>query len=117
MASGHRPGGGLHSKQTVHKQAPKIEPRPHSINPKAVAEIGASQYWGQQELRDGKGYATPVGISDPVAAVGVGGGRTIYKSGSQQGLRPARELPAGRDMLSEFGAESLTSKERTSRGD
>jgi hypothetical protein len=81
--SGHRPAGGLHSKQTVHRPLSKPEPKPHSINPEATAQIGISTFLGREALRDGKGYATPIGPSDNVAAVGVGGGRTVMKSGSQ----------------------------------
>jgi hypothetical protein len=81
--SGHRPAGGLHSKQTVHKQAPKLEPKPHSIDPKAVSHLGESQFLGRLPLRDGKGYSPPQGPTDNVAAVGVGGGRKVYASGSQ----------------------------------
>jgi hypothetical protein len=110
--SGHRPAGGLHSKQTVHRPLSKAEPKPHAIDPGAVSQIGISSFLGREPLREGKGYG-PVGPTDNVAAVGVGGGRTVYKSGGQHGLqRPAREMPAGRDTLAEYGPESITSKER-----
>jgi hypothetical protein len=46
-------------------------------------------------------------ISDPVKAVGVGGGRTIYKTGTQQQYGSGGpEKPAGRDILSSFGPDS-----------
>jgi hypothetical protein len=46
-------------------------------------------------------------ISDPVKAVGVGGGRTIYKTGSQDQHGPVAgtSKPKGRDILSSFGPE------------
>jgi hypothetical protein len=69
----HKPAGGLKSKQTVHRPLSKPEPKPHSINPEAVGQIGISTFLGREALRDGKGYATPIGPSDNVAAVGVGG--------------------------------------------
>ena len=81
--SGHRPAGGLYSKPVSHTRAPKAEPKPHSIDPAAVHQIGTSQFLGRDALRDGRGYSPPRGPSDNVAAVGVGGGRTIYKSGGQ----------------------------------
>ena len=80
--SGHRPAGGLHSKQTVHRPLSKAEPKPHAIDPGAVSQIGISSFLGREPLREGKGYG-PVGPTDNVAAVGVGGGRTVMKSGSQ----------------------------------
>jgi hypothetical protein len=66
-----------------HRSAPKAEPKPHSINPEAVGQIGISTFLGREALRDGKGYATPVGPTDNVKAVGVGGGREVMRSGSQ----------------------------------
>jgi hypothetical protein len=96
-----------------HRSAPKTaKPTTHSIDPGAVSQIGISHFLGRDELRDGKGYSTPKGPTDSVAAVGVGGGRTIYKAGGQHGLKPAHEMPAGRDTLAEFGPESITSKQR-----
>jgi hypothetical protein len=106
--SGHRPGGGIASKPIVHKQAPKAEPKPHSINPAGVSHIGTSQFLGREPIYEGRGYG-PVGPTDNVKAVGVGGGRTIYKSGSQHGMGPAKPMPEGRDILSEFGPESKRS--------
>jgi hypothetical protein len=111
--SGHRPAGGVHSKQTVHRPLPKTaKPTTHSIDPGAVSQIGISSFLGRDELRDGRGYSTPKGPTDSVAAVGVGGGRTIYKSGSQHGMGPAKPMPEGRDTLAEYGPESITSKQR-----
>jgi hypothetical protein len=109
--SGHRPAGGVHSKQTVHRPLSKAEPKPHAIDPKAVSQIGLQSFLGRDALREGRGYG-PVGPTDNVAAVGVGGGRTIYKSGSQHGMGPAKPMPEGRDTLAEYGPESITSKQR-----
>jgi hypothetical protein len=47
-------------------------------------------------------------ISNPVSAVGVGGGRTIYKTGTQCQTGPANpgNAPAkGKDILSSFGPD------------
>jgi hypothetical protein len=44
-----------------HRSAPKAEPKPHSIDPKAVSQIGLQTFLGRDALRDGKGYATPQG--------------------------------------------------------
>jgi hypothetical protein len=81
--SGHGSGGGHGMNKVSHVRAPKAEPKPHAIDPSATAQIGISRFSGRDELRSGKGYATPVGPTDNVAAVGVGGGRKIYASGSQ----------------------------------
>jgi hypothetical protein len=52
-----RSSGGTTSNKLVQAGAPKAEPKP--------------------------GYKPPVGPTANVAAVGVGGGRTVYQSGSQ----------------------------------
>jgi hypothetical protein len=118
MATGHKPGGGLHSRTVKHTTAPKVEPRARAINPSAVNQLGnfvgdhvtnrdSTGYRGEPLVR-GPGYNAPLGITDPVKAVGVGGGRTIYKTGYQdQHGRPAPGNPPaqGRDTLSEFGPD------------
>jgi hypothetical protein len=80
--SGHRPGGGLHSKQTVHKPQPKVEPRAKAINPAGVSHLGISQFLGREPLERGLGYNPPVGPTNNLVS-GPGGGRTVMKSGSQ----------------------------------
>lgn len=118
--SGTGSGGGYGNRKVVHSRAPKTEPRPRAINPSAVHQIGnmlgdhltdksSTGYRGEQLVR-GKGYSGPVGPTNNVAACGVGGGRTVSKSGSQgmtgSGGAPK---PAGRDILGEYGPESKRS--------
>ena len=103
--SGHRPAGGVHSKQVIHKPQPKVEPRAKAINVERVAQIGISTFLGKGELYEGRGFNAPVGPTSTLVS-GPGGGRTIYESGGQHGLKPAREMPSGRDILSEYGPES-----------
>jgi hypothetical protein len=114
MAKGNQ---GIRSKNVSHRNAPKTEPRPRAINPSGVAQLGAlvgdhithkgSTGYRGEELVRGKGYSGPVGPTDNVAACGVGGGRTVSKSGSQglTGSGGAPE-PKGRDILSEYGPDS-----------
>jgi len=111
--TGHRPGGGLHSRVVTHSRAPKVEPRPRAQNPSAVAQLGAhvgdhttnrpgsSGYRGEPLVR-GSGYSPPIGPTDNVKAVGVGGGRTIYEHGTQcqTGTNPGNPRPnTRRDAL------------------
>jgi hypothetical protein len=81
--SGPGSGGGHGSRNVKHISAPKTEPRTHSINLDALAQIGTSEFRSKLPLREGKGYEPPYGITDPVKAVGVGGGRKVYASGGQ----------------------------------
>lgn len=85
---------GIKSRNVRHVSAPKMEPRAKAINPGGVNMLGnmvgdhitegrrASKYRGEPLYR-GPGYNAPLGITDPVKAVGVGGGRTIHSCGSQ----------------------------------
>jgi hypothetical protein len=103
--SNHRPGGGIESNKVVHRQAPKAEPKPHRASPAGASQLGQQvAYEKDQLISRGGGYANPVGPTDNVKAVGVGGGRTIHKSGSQHGL-VTRQMPEGTDILSQFGPE------------
>jgi hypothetical protein len=118
--SGHRPGGGIASRNVTHRNAPKREPRPRAINPSAVNQLGnllgdhitnkATTGYRGEELVRGKGYSGPIGPTDNVAACGVGGGRDVHKTGSQgmtgSGGAPK---PAGRDILREYGPDSKRS--------
>jgi hypothetical protein len=91
--SGIGSGGGIGSRPVTHRNAPKTEPRAHGINPGYAGQLGESQ---GSHITDGRetgyrgtpmsakrGYEPPGMITDPVKAVGVGGGRTIHHCGSQ----------------------------------
>jgi hypothetical protein len=104
----------------VESRAPKIEPRPKAVHPGGAGQLGQSQgshvtrgeesnYRGDPFYR-GRGYATPVGPTDNVAACGVGGGRKVYASGSQGtqgGANPGNPRPVpSRHMIESYGPES-----------
>jgi hypothetical protein len=105
----NKPAGGLGSNKVIHRNAPKAEPKPRAVNPAAVNQLGEALAFRPEPLFVGKGYATPQGPSDNVAAVGVGGGRTVMSSGSQAThgpVVPGSHRPgAGKDILSEFGPD------------
>lgn len=90
--SGTGSGGGIGSNKVTHRQAPKVEPRPHARNPASVAQYGAlvgdhitnkssTGYRGDPDFTR-KGYATPVGPTS-FSNTGPGGGRTVMRSGAQ----------------------------------
>jgi hypothetical protein len=101
---------GLAGKNVRHANAPKREPVSNRAAIKGVSQIGQAMGNHITESRhilknvpkavfDGsRGYEPPGMISDPVKAVGVGGGRNIYKTGSQQGLVTRANNPRGRDF-------------------
>jgi hypothetical protein len=103
--SGTGSGGGYGSNKHVKSRAPKAEPRANRVREPAVAQIGGSYGdhvtnkgetgWRPGSLYGGRGYEPPGMISDPVKAVGVGGGRTIYHCGSQEqyGTNPGNPRP------------------------
>jgi hypothetical protein len=69
-----------------------------------AAQIGVTVAYKKDDLVRGSGHQNPKGPTQSVA--GPGGGRTVYGSGSQHGLKPAQPSPEGKDILSEFGPES-----------
>jgi hypothetical protein len=115
--SGVGSGGGHKMNKVVHSRAPKIEPRPRAINPSAVNQLGnllgdhvthakgSTGYRGENLVR-GKGYSGPIGPTDNVKACGVGGGRDVHKTGSQQQYGSGgAPRPAGREILGEYGPD------------
>jgi hypothetical protein len=79
--------------KVTHRPHGKTEPQANKYRPQGVSQWGGMQgahitstvntnYRGEDK-RGGRGYEPPGMISDPVKAVGFGGGRTIYSSGSQ----------------------------------
>jgi hypothetical protein len=107
-------GGGYNSTQTKSGRSGwKTEPKSNAGNPAGVNQMGVSTAFKKEPiLREGKGY-TPQKMGDAgvaksyfnSATSGPGSGRTIYKSGTQSPTPPAKELPKGRDVLSEYGPE------------
>jgi hypothetical protein len=116
--SGHKPGGGIASNKVVHRPHGKTEPIANKYRPQGVSQYGQMQgthttnrtesnYRGEPK-RGGRGYEPPGMISDPVKAVGVGGGREVMRSGGQGthgAVNPGNPRPAGRDILREFGPD------------
>jgi hypothetical protein len=108
-------GGGYNSRQVSHRREPKTEPVTHRGNPAGVAQQGMAVQFRKEPLQQGPhsgyepGKTGSTGIANASkgpAGAGPGGyGRTIYKSGSQSPTPPAREMPAGRNTLSEFGRD------------
>jgi len=112
--SGKGSGGGIGMNKVVHRPHGKTEPRANAYRPQGVSQLGGMQgthrtngtessYRGEPK-RGGRGYEPPGMITDPVKAVGVGGGRTIHACGSQglQGsVNPGSPRPnPRRDALS-----------------
>jgi hypothetical protein len=117
--SGTGSGGGYGSRNVRDVRAPKTEPRPRAVHPGGVGQLGQKQgshvtrgeesnYRGDPFYR-GRGYATPVGPTDNVAACGVGGGRKVYASGSQgtQGnVSPGNPPPVpDRHIIESYGPD------------
>jgi hypothetical protein len=98
---------GISSKNVRHTTAPKVEPKAYAKRPAGTAALGSmygdhstnrpgSTGFRGAKLDGGRGYMPPVGPTDNVAACGVGGGRTIYKTGSQDmhgGANPGSPRP------------------------
>src|SRR6516165_5298217 len=90
---GHKPGGGLHSRNVRHTTAPKVEPRAYARNPGAAGQYGQAQgshvtrgeeskYRGEPDPTMRRGYNNPVGPTN-MALSGPGAGREVLRSGGQ----------------------------------
>ena len=113
----HCAGGGIAGKNVRQVRAPKVEPTARGANPVAVDQFGQALAHKADPLF-GRGYNPPHGPTDNVAAVGVGGGRTVMRSGTQATHGPvnpgssaqAPDPPAtgthGRDILGGYGSDS-----------
>jgi hypothetical protein len=118
MSTGHKPAGGLHSRQVRHTSAPKVEPRSRAINPSGVNQLGnlvgdhvthsgkSTGYRGEPLIR-GTGYNAPVGPTNMMPS-SPGSGREVMRSGQQgqHGSVAGNRSPQGRDILGSFGPES-----------
>jgi hypothetical protein len=117
--SGRGSGGGIGMNKITHRSAPKTEPKAYAKRPAGAAGLGSfygdhttnrlgSSGFKGEKLEGGRGYEPPGMISDPVKAVGVGGGRKVYGSGSQsQYGNPAPGNPPAKstDILNQFGPD------------
>ena len=110
--SGHKPGGGIASRNVRNVTAPKTEPKSHARNPARVAQYGAlvgnhathqgksMPYKGDPDFTR-KGYTPPQGPTSLGNNGPKGQGRTLYgQSGSQgchgQPAQGASGLPSTR---------------------
>jgi hypothetical protein len=132
MQSGHRAGGGIGSKQTTRYVPAHGGHRSREIRHEGVSQIGSSM--GNHVTEHGRPVTKAVekvrgphlphhgpgairlGNEIATEGVGVGSGRKVYASGSQQRHgEPAgqrREQNPGGDILREFGPDSSRPKKR-----
>jgi hypothetical protein len=113
-------GGGIQSSKRVEVGVRGGKPTTNVISPRGVSEYG---YATPGKMRQGAhsgvntsqlvktGTASQVPSGNAVAAstvCGVGGSRTIYKSGGQgiHGAPVQGSTPAPKDILSEYGPET-----------
>ena len=80
----NRTGGGANSRVAGNYRDRKTEPVTHAVSPGAVSRLGAKVGVGtpHESLYQGKGYSTPIGPSDNMAA-GPGANRMVMRAGSQ----------------------------------
>jgi hypothetical protein len=109
-----RSGGGITSNKLMQSTKWKQEPVANKASPAGAAQQGLAVQFRKEPLtQQGKGYNPSAmgstGIANarqgPSGAGPGGGGRTIYKSGSQSPTPPAREMPEGRNTLAEYGPD------------
>lgn len=107
--SSHRPAGGLKSRNVVNKPV-RTGAANKAVRPGYAGQIGSSvgtHITGRRNETDYRGVgmkggaALPSTLGNTLAqktVCGVGGSRTIHKTGSQQGLVTRANNPRGRDF-------------------
>jgi hypothetical protein len=119
-----RVGGGIGS--SVVRQSPlgkTAKPSANAISPKGVSQIGSNMgdhatgsgkilRKAVEPLSAGRGYSTPVGPANSLNTGPKGQGRTVMRSGSQQGTAAPKAMSPGRDILSDFGPDSAGVRNR-----
>lgn len=120
MATRSNAGGGHGSRQVV-KKPQRLGSARERVHPPGVSQLGEhvgshtttgsgsrsdTNYRGQPLFKGQGGPQSKLGNEIAATTVcGVGGSRTIHKTGSQQS-GPVREMPKGREILGDFGPES-----------
>ena len=97
--------GGSGSNKVVQSKVAKSEPKARGVNVGATDMLGQAVAFQKPDLTDGRGYTPPRGPTDNVAAVGVGGGRTIHQCGSQSATPAAKPMAKGHDILRDYGPD------------
>ncbi len=101
-------GGGIDSRVVRHAKAGKAEPNSKEVPPAYAGRLGSMQgnhstgkgkFDAEKVEMYGRVLSGPVGPTDNVKAVGVGGGRTIYKAGSQAATPAARPLTGPKENI------------------
>lgn len=118
MAKGnHKPGGGAKSRVNVSPSYRQGQPRQAvrvaGVNQRLGGKVGdhatqkgATGYKGEVIFPGRAGYPSRLGNELTKPNGPKGQGRTVYASGSQQGMQSAKPLSATRDTLAEFGPDS-----------
>ena len=94
-------GGGINSKNVRNVSQRGGAPHANIISPASANQIGESVAFRKDNLPMGTMAKVPLGnaLANNVGKGGPGAGRTVYRSGSQQGLKPATPMRAGRGIL------------------
>ena len=110
-------GGGT-NKTVQSRSGGKVEPISKAGNLAGVGQVGLSHAFKPDPMLQGKGYEpAKMGAVDRPSYKGPsvaapGSNRTIYPSGFQAKTPAAKEMPAGREILSEYGPDSITARGR-----
>jgi hypothetical protein len=121
-----RTGGGINFNKNVavgvRRGAPATGVRPaglsqfgsaignHATGSAKALRGGAEKYSGAGPAGGGQKLGNEVALN--VGKGGPGTGRTVMRSGSQQGTTAPQSMSAGRDILSEFGPDSASVRHR-----
>jgi hypothetical protein len=94
-------GGGPKSNKVINVGVRAGAPSTNKISAAGVGQMGAATHFQKSPIVSGTAKQVPLGneVAGNVGGGGPGTGRTVYGSGSQQGLKPTMPMPRGRGIL------------------
>jgi len=105
-------GGGITSNKVAHSRGVVTGTNAKGVSPQAAARIGMQVITSTGVAKVPGPISKPLGneLAKNVGAGGPGAGRTIYSTGTQSKQPVPGPMPAGRDILRDFGPDTKGGK-------
>src|SRR5258708_7027459 len=84
-----RSGGGISRNKLVHPRGKTGPPSTKKINPAGTAQLGTMVWSNPETLKAGTMSQVELGNANALKGIGVGGGRTVHRAGTQSATPPA----------------------------
>jgi hypothetical protein len=107
-----RSGGGITGNKVVQSRGVVTGTNAKGVSPQSAARIGMQVITTTGPMVVGGPISKPLGneLAKNVGAGGPGSGRTVYPTGTQSKQPVPGPMPAGRDILRDFGPDAKGGK-------